>query len=206
MTRPRDWRRASLEWEAAWLREPEGVAADVGLSVATLDERPTDERTVLDALSRKLQSTSQDDEVVGGLTGTEIVETIVLVLRRDDVDEARALARSAREASPRNERLLGVWASCAIPVKPADARSMFEEIMPRGGTERPILLANVVSTYLAEGDSPLVRSLLDELLRCCGDAEGWLWEPASLWRRDTGPALQSVHVEDWIGAAREVTG
>ena len=76
--------------------------------------------------------------------------------------------------------------------------------MPRGGVERPILLANVVSTYLADGDASAAGSLLSELEGCCGEAEGWLWEPTSLWRRDERPALRSVSVKKWIDQVKSL--
>lgn len=193
-----EWRRTSLLWELLWLDDPHGIAEKVGVCVEVLEERPTSELSILDALKRRLSGEAGDDPLIEGMSAFELVERVVSLIRSGHLTRARDLCRRAIEVAPRNLRVGRALAFCSIPLNPVEARRLLARDSVRGGDELVINLANVLTTFLVQGDYLAAKNIQSDLSQTCGETSAWLWEPESLNNPGCVGRVSYVSVKEWL--------
>jgi hypothetical protein len=197
-----DWQRYSLDWELAFLREPERVAASVGLSVEMLLERPTSEGMVLDQLACRILDAQVHDPVIADLSRFELIEQLVALLQADQIDQARLLARRALDASPTDAALQNAHAFCSIPLDARISLSTLKSL--EGAVEPQVRLANEASAMLVLGDKDGAETALRALeSEGASNVVAWLWVPSSLLPH-AAPSIEETRIGTWVSRAQLV--
>jgi len=190
-----DWQRYSLDWELAFLREPERVAASVGLPVEMLLERPTSEEMVLDQLACRILDAQVHDPVIADLSRIELIEQLVALLQADQIDQARLLARRALDASPADAALRNAHAFCSIPLDAKTSLSTLKSL--EGAVEPQVRLANEASAMLVLGDKDGAEAALRALeSENVSNVVAWLWVPSSLLP-NAAPSIEETRIGAW---------
>ena len=164
------------------LTHPEATATRVGLPLALLQERPVSLEQVVDSMGRRLTGRVGDDPVEGGLRTTEIVETIVGMLRDGEHDEARSLARRAINGAPENSQLCNALAFCLIPANSAQASEVLNRMRPASADMQIVNTINRASPCIVENDHDGALAEL-ELVPSSEESGGWFWDQCHLVRR-----------------------
>jgi len=201
-TRLHDWREASLLWEIRYLDEPEETAADVGISMMLLKERPTHLDLVIQALRRSVRYKLVDDAVLGDLSFSELMNQVTALIGDSRLTTAVELLDVGVAERPYHQQLRSLLAFCLIPVEPDRSLDLLHVLSVHGTLSDGLLGVNRGAAYLRRGEVAAVKSELTDVLNGARNSDALLWPLSGLLDHQSVPAsLCSTTTHDW---AREV--
>jgi len=190
-----DWSRSSLDWELAYLLEPEATARAVGVVAPLISERPVSESMVMCAIARRARERSLSDEVFGGMVPGELMENVIALALRGERLAALELVRKALEYSPSQMEFEQAVAFLIIPDNPTEALRRLASMHGRRGAPEKLLTACSAMCNVRLG---LDAETLDDLRDLSTDSDErrfWLWSAESLTVDE--PLLQQNSLADW---------
>jgi hypothetical protein len=190
-----DWSRSSLDWELAYLSEPEATARAVGVAATLISERPVSESMVIRAIARRTREPSLNDEVFGGMIPVELMENVIALTLRDERSAALELARKALEFSPLQMEFEQAVAFLLIPDNPTEAERRLTSMHGRRGAPEGLLTACLITCKIRLGLSIETLNDLRDLSTGSGERGFWLWTADSLTEDE--PTLQQTSLAEW---------
>lgn len=193
-----DWARSSLDWELAYLLEPETTAGAVGVAATLIRERPVSEAMVVRAIARRTREPSLSDEVFGGMRPVEVLDNVIALTLRDERSAALELARKAVEFSPSRLEFEQALAFLLTPENPAEAERRLLSMQGRRGASEGLLTACLAICKIRRG---IGNDAADELRRLSDDPDEhrfWLWTADSLTEPE--PVLQEFSLPEWAAS------
>ena len=190
-----DWSRSSLDWELAYLSEPEATARTVGVAATFIAERPVSESMVIRAIARRTREPSLNDEVFGGMAPVELLENVIALTLRDERSAALELARKAVEFSPSRMEFEQALAFLLIPESSTEAERRLIAMRGRRGAPEGLLTACLAICKIRRGQGIETLNDLRDLSIGRDDERFWLWTAESL--TESEPALQNTSLAEW---------
>jgi hypothetical protein len=197
-TRLHDWREASLLWEVRYLDEPEETAADAGVPLALVEERPSHFDLVIQALRRSARYRLVDDPVLGDLSYSELVDQVTALIGDGRLATVVELLDAGVNERPYHQQLRAMLAFCLIPAEPDRALTMFDGLSVHGTLSDGLLGVNRVAAYLRLGDVAAAEGELAKVLNEARNSEALLWPLNRLLDYESTPdALHSTTTHEW---------
>jgi len=190
-----DWSNSSLDWELAYLSEPEATARAVGVAATLISERPVSESMVIRAIARRTRAPSLTDEVFGGMTSVELLDNVIALALRDERSAALELARKAVEFSPSRMEFEQALAFLLIPESSTEAERRLLSMRGRRGAPEGLLTACLAICKIRRGQGAETLNELRDLSSGVDDRRFWLWTAESLTENE--PVLQENSLAEW---------
>jgi len=201
-TRLHDWRESSLLWEIRYLDAPDDTAAEAGVPLVLLKERPSHLDLVIQSLRRSVRYKLIDDAVLGDLSVSELTSQVTALIGDGRVTTAVELLDAGVAERPYHQQLRSLLAFCLIPVEPDRALALLNSLSVHGTLSDGLLGVNRAAAYLRRGEVAAARSELADVLKGAHDSDALLWPLSALLDPQSIPAsLSSTTTHDW---AREV--
>jgi len=200
-TRLHDWREASLLWEIRYLDEPEETAADAGIPLVLLNERPTHLDLVIQALRRSVRYKLVDDAVLGGLSVSELTSQVIALIGDGHLITAVELLDAGVAERPYHQQLRSLLAFCLIPLEPDRALDLLNALSVHGTLSDGLLGVNRAAAYLRRGEVAAAKSELADVLNGARDSDALLRPLSSLLDQSMPASLSSTTTHDWAREA-----
>lgn len=201
-TRLQDWREASLLWEIRYLDEPEQTAADAGVPLALVEDRPSHLDLVIPALRRSARYDLVDDPVLGGLSYSELVEDVTALIGDGRLTTVVELLDAGLAEQPYHQQLRAMLAFCLIPIESDRALDLLGELSVHGTLTDGLLSVNLAAAYLKRGNASDAERELQHVLGGTRNTVALLWPVSALTGYQATPAtLHSTTTHEWASEA-----
>jgi hypothetical protein len=202
-----DWYRASLYWELRFAANPEATAAEAGLPLSLLSQRPSHAGLLVESIVSRASYALDHELLIGDVSGEELSSYVVALLRNRAVDQAVTVLRSVLDKFPGLQRVRSMLGFCLIPKDPEGALEQIDKCAQEVGGGTALLLANRAAAYMRLGQMGRAQDVLRNV-RKFRDVETYiLWNPLDLLSEADYSSIRIgwYRLYDWVDEASRQT-
>ncbi|OKJ95675.1 hypothetical protein AMK34_21990 [Amycolatopsis sp. CB00013] len=175
------WHRTSLYWELRFSSNPEATAAEAGLPVSTLSQRPSHTGLIVEAIVSRASFALDHETAVDDITHDQLKNQVLFLLQRGFTAKAVTTLRTVLRTYPGLNEVRSMLAFCLISIDPTEALSVIERVRPEAMLPSELISINKISALWRMGEAQSARKLLETLLPSFSEKlEYLLWQPDDL--------------------------
>ncbi|MGI6873932.1 hypothetical protein [Amycolatopsis sp. 3B14] len=141
-THYREWYRTSLYWELRFASNPESTAAEAGVPLTLLAQRPSHTGLLVESIVSRASYALDHETLIGDISRDELLSHIMHLLQNKFFDQAINVLRAVLDRYPGLSQARCMLAFCLTPVDPMQALDELARCEPDARTPEQLLRIN----------------------------------------------------------------